>query len=1390
MGFGDDGFGDGPFGGDSGAIPPPPDDPSPFITHGSSYVGEFESNLAPIAVALPVEQEAVVGSIVKLDGRASTDPDGSDLAYQWTFTQVPIGSQVERFGFTNIDSDSSVVSFAPDVIGTYRAQLVVFDSNNLASDPSIAQVDIRTIVVPYHQGYSPDSSFIWNYLSDFWNRVEEKEKFETFWSGAIQIVASDLLKAYQYDYNKSIKDIQDVMQRRWLSYEPSVVLDPTTINFILATDIAGANANSVVLDPDTGVQTDTPAHFTSYIGVPKTDAQLEGTLPGVSPILGQVITFGDAAFTLSSINHITGAVVHNLNGRLPTGTVNLVDAAGTFTVGVVGYSVNIISGSQDGNSFIVTAFVDSTTITLSKIGNWPSTETGIEYSITPPSPTNNAVIVDRLMVPTNQKNKPWRISSTLISRTLNFENLGISAGDVILAEIARTDVGLVSTIQIQVTGVDRNRLGFVVNVADLVAGVSGGGLDNNTQIQLSTDLQVPGLFIDQDTNLIYTDQVSLIFNTVNSLKFKRKYFETLLTPDSEINVGAFGITITPLSIIRNNKIPVDGLVVSVPVLQEYIKQPTAVISQDDGTFTIQTIGGSVSRKQKPAVLFENIDYIIDDESTITGTCNTILNSTILEIPFGDLLDRSITSGDIIKILISGANVSFTISEVLDSEHVRTVQPLTITETGLTFVLSRRIVGNYIRFVNGVFGPSNPAPSRLWAEVSYFDNNPVIEANFGSLVGLKQSDLESTNATVSYKSAVAGLMYALTTGSTVSNMALAAQILLGLPFTQDAGIVTEIDPVYKINDDGSPAVGRILIDTIDNTGAPVGITNIYLYQRGRQVADPINLGNWLDADPTFQGIATNPDTGAAYTIGDTISQFVPITNGIDIQQYLTEPDWFKTLVTPSTSGLPLQIYHSFNLLINSDLVTASDIDLAAAFIKSAKPTYDILKSVLLKSVNDLVTVQDILTFFYSLKMPFFDQSSGSVPSAIKFGAGDYNKSFIQLPGTAYTRYIFGDDLVTTKDSLSISSASGGFLNPRIGLLENRDSPFLRAGDLVVLEDGPNVGQYHLASVTSDTTLLLSSGSFNFEAVTPSSDPTVLPRQPFSIYRPIKNPIWWGNISVVNGSNSPTISGGGAVCAGVATGDYLIFSVSGTLWSKRYRVIAISTNLTGNQTIQLDSQIIESSGTYSGAVIREPLTRQFLGANEAQFAGTMSANISSGSNLITFVSGVAGLVLAQVIPGDLVTDTVTNKTFTVIKNENTLGGLRISQNANYTSSAVTVTIQRPTHGNTSISTDVLARLPSDSVHLDLTLSSSNTTDLLVTTNGSNTVSTQLNTNFINLGLRAGDYIIILSGADSLVDTGQGLGVYLVHSVAVGGLSATLSTNLTVSNNFQYTIRRLRP
>ncbi len=94
----------------------------------------------PIAVcsADPTEISAVFGEST-LDGTASYDPGGLGISrYEWSLVSVPAGSSAV------LDSPhASQFSFSGDVVGTYVAQLVVYNSADIPSEP--CEVQIETI---------------------------------------------------------------------------------------------------------------------------------------------------------------------------------------------------------------------------------------------------------------------------------------------------------------------------------------------------------------------------------------------------------------------------------------------------------------------------------------------------------------------------------------------------------------------------------------------------------------------------------------------------------------------------------------------------------------------------------------------------------------------------------------------------------------------------------------------------------------------------------------------------------------------------------------------------------------------------------------------------------------------------------------------------------------------------------------------------------------------------------------------------------------------------------------------------------------------------------------------------------------------------------------------
>jgi hypothetical protein len=1352
-----------------------------------NYDFQLEANQVPTALILPAEQEAVVGSLVKLDGRASVDPEQKGLTFKWRFAQVPIGSQVERFGFSSLEDDDSIVTFAPDVTGPYSIELIVSDGS-LDSDPALATIDVRIILVPYHKGLVPDASFIWNYLSDFWTKVDGKQKLEVFWSSAIQIAAAEILKLYQFDYNKSIQDIQEVFQRRWLSYSPSLVFNRNDVRFVLADDQAGSQASTFTFDPDTGIPEAEQPGYTSQVGIPFAEGNLSRTPYGQKIYNGRVLKLGGRTFTMSRVGDFSVSLNSEDDGKVNAST-NVFNGSG-FLDDWIGYTLRVL-GNIDGVSgdWIIIGVTSSVEITLSKKNGDPvvfsSTVTDLEYTVLPPTSSHNSFVTSNSVIPAGLDSQVWRFSSTLVSTEHNYEAEGVSPGDTLEIELIRLDIGLTATFFAQVVSVDENRLGFVLNLSDLVDGQKAGGLTSDIQITLAADLQVSGLSAAIDGSLIYIDEAALINATINSTQFKRTYFETELSPFTDIDVGAFKVRARPVQIFRNKRMPVDPKLVSVPILQEYVKQPTVVVNE--GKTYLVTAGGQREVSREPFVLAENLDYVVDDESTITGSCDLEAGIDEIKVPFGDFIDRSIQEQDVLEITVGFTTQKYEIRRILGPELVRVYPTPNNTTTGAPFIVNRRIEGKFIRFIDGKFTKTRPSPKRLWAEVSYFDNNEAVENNFGVLVGLTREDLERSNAEAPYKSAVAGLMYALTNGPTISNLTLAGQILLGLPFTQAAGVIKEINPEYRKREDGSTRFGRLLIEGRDSNNNPTGLTYIYLYPQGRQLFDELTQ-TWISALDRFSGLSINPDTGVEFAVGDSVGQFVPLSKGIEIQEYLATPEWSAQLLSQGNIQAFLRQYHSFQLVVNSDLVSASDIDLAAQFLRKAKAHYIKLLAALLKSIEEIITIQDALIF--GRLMQFFDITGQGIPSAMKYDLADEDRSVIRIDGTYCSRYISGIDLVTTKDSLAVSSASGGFINPRPVYSESWDPPLLRPGDILAIDpEAINGGYYVVASVTSDTELIVEPGQ-NFETKTGQS---------FVVYRPIRNPVWSGKVSVTTGDgvvSTQEVVGvqGGIGSAGVAVGDMLVFTDLATMnpvVSYVYTIVRVVIDPVSPFIVVVPDPV-ELSGVYDAWVIRESLMTNGSVVPYGSTSPTFWADYDPSFDTIQFndsgshINNWLNISLLQY--GDkIVIENVPHFVHRFNPENRTA-----SISPRVTSSAIDQPVSlilHPDRGTIPVSVDFLERIQRD--FLDLTLEVGDSySDELLTGAGSTDVTSTLGTDFdVDLGARTGDFLVILEGPDSIRDVRYGPGVFLIQNI-FSGLIVRLHDALTTAGTFRYGIRRKTP
>lgn len=858
-------------------------------------------NQPPVAVLAFTKINALIGAIIQLDGRKSYDPERQPLHYKWRYVQVPVGSEVASYGFTDIRPRGAAVSFIPDRVGQYLVELIVNDGE-LDSSPVTVVVDVRVTAVPVGEGLVPDAQFLWSYISNFWDLVEDREKITTVWSSVIQLIGSDLIDLWGTDYNKSLDTVQELYQYRWRMFEFETDLTGQfRQRVIVGKTESGTNGRSGAVGEAPG--TGTTSSFYLPLGYPGDGDQTDFTaLEGNYGSQGRLIVINGDAYAISR--------TANTNETVHTGAdLATVVSTNTATSGDFG-------DAQDGDLLIIASGTDAQTYRIKGDPSggtatlvWPSDPpggpvpsfsgaTGLSFRV---EREFSSVVLATSDLVDGIIGASWRIPHLLHTPELDLEEAGVSAGDILVFEVARKDTGLSAELRAQVVGCKVDRVGFEFTLDTLSSPTNSGdgasvvengsivtvtGLENMRAASVGGHLELtngdnPGSY--EITRYISSTSVEIknrlasgadsgnpsiswVERRRKGLDVQRSLFRQLMrdlrivpsqSTDVEVAAAAevmirlmpvgvnlfsrpfsrFGLTFKAKKIIHNRRIRVDDDLVSVPVLQEKVYEP-------------------------PVVLQENLDFWID--------------------------------------------------------------------------------GGYLTFASGLFTLTDHAPERLWAESANYDNGDSIERNFGTLVRLSRDDLTERRTRAPYLSAVKGLFFAYTNGPTMDNIRLGLQIFMGLPFAEEKGLILEQQDDFTV-DSGGGSLGRLLVEDIDEvSGQRTGFRRVYLY-------------------PMSVGLETNPSTGALYAPGDTVARFAPLSRGVSATDYIKDPLWWQR----SLVGLEVLKFFTFKIAVDGEVFDINDAQLALDFVKSFKPAYTSVLSQILKALSDDIDVDESLLFNMTL-----------------------------------------------------------------------------------------------------------------------------------------------------------------------------------------------------------------------------------------------------------------------------------------------------------------------------------------------------------------------------------------------------------------------------------------
>jgi hypothetical protein len=341
----------------------------------------------------------------------------------------------------------------PDVPGLYTLQLVVNDGE-LDSFPAAGLVNIHDSNTPF--GCIPDVNFIWDYLSDAWDLYDDKGPVTTAWSGFAQVATNILMTAWQYDYGKSLVDIQRQFQRRWLNYS-TLVTESVADRF--QQEIRYIRGRIVSVDLTGGVVFAAPSTLIiSKDGGDPVTVNLSGTMTAqeisdaVTAALGERASKVKTATVISvggeflALVHGGLLVIHEESTAIPY-----------LFSGWTGDIQNSLSGllsTTFGNAFTaVDVLADLSAASKDDV----LVRGGIGYKIQKKAVPTQLTTYANITATTDQS---WEVSSNVKVASNDFTAELVRAGDIARFEVRETGASSAQEILCRVTGARGDRLGF------------------------------------------------------------------------------------------------------------------------------------------------------------------------------------------------------------------------------------------------------------------------------------------------------------------------------------------------------------------------------------------------------------------------------------------------------------------------------------------------------------------------------------------------------------------------------------------------------------------------------------------------------------------------------------------------------------------------------------------------------------------------------------------------------------------------------------------------------------------------------------------------------------------------------------------------------------------
>ena len=686
-------------------------------------------------------------------------------------------------------------------------------------------------------------------------------------------------------------------------------------------------------------------------------------------------------------------------------------------------------------------------------------------------------------IPAGLAGVPWRISNTIKVPGHDFPNEGVCAGDTLVFRVVATSTDASVAVAATVLGAYEDLLGVEFTIRPFILSDTIP-LDIRVLYQVLDAARMVGFKLtekkdsygrtvfDANGHPDFTLDTTTVFAADALALARSSSFQESVCNVAIDSTALLVLIPTALSfrfelshLVRNTIIPVHDEVRSLPCLFEMIVPPSIRVEGDKKYMQLPD-GKEREVNRYPYALAENIDYMVERAvSERAEGVETQYGRSEIRMHKAYLLSRRFLPGDIITIEEGYCRGQYTIVKILGQEYASVSPAPPYAQYGGAYTITRKsITGTHVRFLNKIFSPATPVPGTLWCEEAFFDNSSRIENIHGYRVKVSLSDFSSTDTQLDYLAVIRGMAYVTGRPATISDIQLGVSILLGLPFTVYPGRIVSVDQDYQRNPyTGRRESGRVVVEIVNEYGDGTGILNSFVYPEGSpdtRLYYEALLGAGSTAGFTFQeeewyGLSTNPATGVRWAEGDMIPAYTCLSNGVQVRDYINDPDWFRSL----PSNMAVLKYHTWLISVREDLALESELDLIHKFLfETGRPAHTNFMLMQYKALYEQLDISDEV--HVRIDKTIYEQAGGGFQSPlmtdakspsgfplflqdsdpfvqltprllrdVMFSATGYGEALLTLGDLEVSQEVSGYDIETgTLQTTGFDHITDGFLNP--------------------------------------------------------------------------------------------------------------------------------------------------------------------------------------------------------------------------------------------------------------------------------------------------------------------------------------------------------------------------